>query len=35
MTTRMLLDVTHAFLKLEPKHQDALIRVARALAAED
>jgi hypothetical protein len=28
----MLLDVTRSFL--EPKHQDALVRLARALAAE-
>ena len=28
-------NVTHSFLELEPKHQDALIRLTRALAAED
>ena len=33
-TSRMLLDVTHSFLALEPKHQDALIRLVRALAAD-
>jgi hypothetical protein len=30
----MLRNVAHSFLKLEPKHQDALIRLTRALAAE-
>jgi transcriptional regulator with XRE-family HTH domain len=34
-TTRMLLNVTHSFLELEPKRQDALLRLVRALAAED
>ncbi len=33
-TWRMLRNVAHSFLKLEPKHQDALIRLTRALAAE-
>jgi hypothetical protein len=31
----MLLDVTRLFLELEPKHQDALVRLVRALATED
>jgi hypothetical protein len=30
----MLLKVTRSFLELEPKHQDALLRLARALAAD-
>jgi transcriptional regulator with XRE-family HTH domain len=34
-TTRMLLNVTHSFLELEPKRQDALLRLVQALAAED
>jgi hypothetical protein len=29
----MLLDVTQSFFALEPKHPDALIRPARAMAA--
>jgi len=33
-TWRMLRNVADSFLKLEPKHQDALIRLTRALAAE-
>jgi transcriptional regulator with XRE-family HTH domain len=33
-TTQMLLEVRRSFLKLAPKHQDALVRLARALAAE-
>jgi transcriptional regulator with XRE-family HTH domain len=33
-TSRMLLDVTHSFLELEPKYQDAFIRLARAMAAD-
>jgi transcriptional regulator with XRE-family HTH domain len=33
-TSRMLLDLAHAFLQLEPNRQEALIRLARALAAE-
>jgi transcriptional regulator with XRE-family HTH domain len=33
-TTQMLLDLAHAFLQLEPNRQEALIRLARALAAE-
>jgi transcriptional regulator with XRE-family HTH domain len=33
-TSRMLLKVTRSFLELEPKHQDALLRLARALAAD-
>jgi transcriptional regulator with XRE-family HTH domain len=32
-TARMLLDVTHSFLELERKHQEALVRLARAIAA--
>jgi hypothetical protein len=31
----MLLNVTRSFLELEPKQQDALLRLVRALAAED
>jgi len=34
-TSRMLLNMTRSFLELEPKHQDALVRLTRALAAED
>jgi transcriptional regulator with XRE-family HTH domain len=34
-TTQMLLNLTRSFLALEPKHQDALVRLVRALAAED
>jgi transcriptional regulator with XRE-family HTH domain len=34
-TSRMLVNVTHWFLKLEPKHQEALVHLVRALAAED
>jgi transcriptional regulator with XRE-family HTH domain len=34
-TSRMLLDLTRSFLELEPKHQDALVRLVRALATED
>jgi transcriptional regulator with XRE-family HTH domain len=34
-TSRMLLNVTRSFLELEPKQQDALLRLVRALAAED
>jgi transcriptional regulator with XRE-family HTH domain len=34
-TARMLLNLTNAFLELEPKHQEALMRLARALAGED
>jgi transcriptional regulator with XRE-family HTH domain len=34
-TTQMLLNVTRSFLALEPKYQDALIRLVRALAAQD
>ena len=33
-TWRMLRNVAHSFLKPESKHQDALIRLTRALAAE-
>ena len=33
-TSRMLLDVTHSFLELEPKQKDAFIRLARAMAAD-
>ena len=32
--TRMLLNVLHSFLRLEPKRQDALMRLARAMATE-
>jgi transcriptional regulator with XRE-family HTH domain len=31
-TSRMLLDVTRAFVALEPKHQEALVRLTRAMA---
>ena len=34
-TTRMLLDLRRSFLSLEPKHQEALVRLAQALAAAD
>jgi transcriptional regulator with XRE-family HTH domain len=34
-TSRMLFNVTRSFLKLEPKQQNALIRLTRALAVED
>jgi transcriptional regulator with XRE-family HTH domain len=34
-TTRMLFNLANSFLELEPKHQDALIRLTRALAVED
>jgi hypothetical protein len=30
----MLLNMSHSFFEFEPKHQDAFIRLARALAAE-
>jgi len=33
-TARMLLDVTHSFLELESKHQEALVRLARAMARD-
>jgi transcriptional regulator with XRE-family HTH domain len=33
-TSQMLRDLAHAFLKLEPNHQEALARLTRALAAE-
>jgi hypothetical protein len=33
-TSRMLLNVTRSFLELEPKYQDALARMARAMAEE-
>jgi transcriptional regulator with XRE-family HTH domain len=33
--SRMLFNVTRSFLNLEPKQQDALIRLTRALAAQD
>jgi transcriptional regulator with XRE-family HTH domain len=32
--SRMLLKLSRSFLGLEPKHQDALVRLARALAAK-
>jgi transcriptional regulator with XRE-family HTH domain len=32
--SRMLFNVTRSFLELEPKYQDALLRLARALAEE-
>jgi hypothetical protein len=32
-TLQMLLEVKRSFLELEPKHQEALVRLARALAA--
>jgi hypothetical protein len=31
----MLSELTHSFLELEPTHQDALVRLTGALAAED
>jgi transcriptional regulator with XRE-family HTH domain len=31
---RMLFNVTRSFLELEPKYQDALVRLARAMAEE-
>ena len=34
-SSRMLFNVTRSFLELEPKYQDALVRLARVLAAED
>jgi transcriptional regulator with XRE-family HTH domain len=34
-TSRMLLNVTRSFVELEPKQQNALVRLTRALAAED
>jgi len=34
-TSRMLFDVTRSFLMLEPKQQNALIRLTRALAVKD
>jgi transcriptional regulator with XRE-family HTH domain len=34
-TSRLLVDVAHSFLELAPKHQEALMCLARALAAED
>jgi transcriptional regulator with XRE-family HTH domain len=33
-TSQMLLDLTHAFLELEPRRRGALARLVRALAAE-
>jgi transcriptional regulator with XRE-family HTH domain len=33
-SSRMLLNVTRSFLELEPKYQDALVRLARAMAEE-
>jgi hypothetical protein len=33
-TTQMLVHLTNSFLKLEPKHQEALMRLVRGLAAE-
>jgi transcriptional regulator with XRE-family HTH domain len=33
-TARMLLDVTHSFLELESKHQEALVRLTRAMATD-
>jgi transcriptional regulator with XRE-family HTH domain len=33
-TSRMLLNVTRSFLELEPKYQDALVRLARAMAEQ-
>jgi transcriptional regulator with XRE-family HTH domain len=33
-TSRMLGDVVHSFLELAPKHQEALMRLVRALAAK-
>jgi transcriptional regulator with XRE-family HTH domain len=34
-TTQMLFNLTNSFLELEPKQREALIRLVRALAAED
>ena len=34
-TTQMLLQLTNSFVELEPKHQDALMRLTRALAGEN
>jgi transcriptional regulator with XRE-family HTH domain len=34
-TAQMLLDLTNLFRELKPKQQDALVRLARALAAEE
>jgi transcriptional regulator with XRE-family HTH domain len=34
-TAQMLFNLTNSFLELEPKHQEALLRLVRALAAED
>jgi transcriptional regulator with XRE-family HTH domain len=34
-TSRLLLEIARSFLELGPKHQGALVRLARALAAED
>jgi transcriptional regulator with XRE-family HTH domain len=34
-TTRMLLNLMDSFLELRPKDQEALMRLTRALAAED
>jgi transcriptional regulator with XRE-family HTH domain len=33
-SSRMLLNLTRSFLELEPKYQDALVRLARAMAEE-
>jgi transcriptional regulator with XRE-family HTH domain len=33
-SSRMLLNLTRSFLELEPKYQDALVRLARAMAQE-
>jgi transcriptional regulator with XRE-family HTH domain len=33
-TSRMLLTITRSFVRLEPKQQDALVRLARAMAEE-
>jgi transcriptional regulator with XRE-family HTH domain len=34
-TAQMLFNLTNLFRELKPKHQDALVRLARALAAEN
>ena len=34
-TTRMLLDLRRSFLALEPKYQEALVRLTQALATVD
>jgi transcriptional regulator with XRE-family HTH domain len=34
-TSQMLLNLTNAFLELQPKHQEALLRLTRALAGEN